>query len=256
MTARLYRAMQKQAPHVLIADSSPKFLRLSLEKFYTDKRVSFRLIRFLKEKKRLETLRESVDESIWSIGIDGIVSTNAIHLYYSLEQTLQSWKDILKTTGKLHVQSGNINNPDAAGAWIIDETVEHIHKAALEIVASQSGFASLRKLTADKDYMAAHDRLRQKYFLPVRPLSLYTNRIEKAGFKIENTTWRAITAHVDEWYDFLVVYHEGVLGWVGGARKVTGKAASPHDVSLRKALMRLAMEVVFEGKDHFKVLRT
>ena len=76
--------------------------------------------------------------------------------------------------------------------------------------------------------------------------------IEDAGFEIRDVVWKPITAQVDEWYDFLAVYHEGVLGWVGGAKKITGKAPSPHNISLRKALMRLAMEVVFEGKNQFE----
>ncbi len=252
LTARLMRAMKEKAPHVLIVDSSPKFLRLSLEKFCTENRVGFRLIRYLRQEKRLQNLSEVIDDSIWKRGVDGIVSTNAIHLYYQLPDTLKSWKDLLKPGGVVHVQSGNIRNPAAGDStWIIDETVDHINAAAIEIVKNGPGFDKLREYLKDKEHMKAHDILRKKYFLPVRPLDHYIKALEQSGLSIQECEWKPIKAEVDEWYDFLAVYHEGVLGWVGGAQKITGRAAKPHDVSLRKALMRLAMEKVFNGKDHF-----
>ena len=42
----------------LIVDSSPKFLRVALDKFGDEERVAFRLLRWLKEEKRLELLDE------------------------------------------------------------------------------------------------------------------------------------------------------------------------------------------------------
>jgi hypothetical protein len=38
---------------LLIVDSSPRFLRVTVDKFATDPRVAFRLLRFLKEEKRI-----------------------------------------------------------------------------------------------------------------------------------------------------------------------------------------------------------
>ena len=256
LTSRLMRAMKLNCPQIIIVDSSPKFLRLSLEKFCTDNRIAFRWLSFNRKEKRLSTLEECIDNSIWKRGVDGIVSTNAIHLYYELGQTLNSWKRILRPQGQLHIQSGNIRNPNTRDLWIIDETVEHIHKAAIKIVNSQNSFKSLRKFIDDDKHMEAHDTLRKKYFLPVRELSYYINLLENNGFEVCDLQSRPVDANVDEWYDFLSVYHDGVLGWVGGSEKIYNKKISSYFISLRKTLMRLAMEDVFNGKTHFQAAWT
>ena len=238
---------------VLIVDSSPKFLRLALEKSREDPRVAYRLIRFLRSEKRLESLAEVVDQSVWARGVDAVVSTNAIHLYYALDGTLKGWFDILKSGGVAYVQSGNIRNPDAEqNTWIIDETVEHIHRAALDIVKEDSDFAEYRSVLTDADYMEAHDQLRAKYFLPVRHVRHYQDAFLRAGFEVRSCVARTFDALVTDWYDFLSVYHEGVLGWIGGAEKIVGQAASDHEVIQRKRLMRMAMDRIFDGKNRFR----
>ena len=80
-------------------------------------------------------------------------------------------------------------------------------------------YSQFRDALTDSEYMSAHDKLRQKYFLPVRDLSFYEDIFRKVGFKMEPTENRLITARVDEWYNFIAVYHEGALGWIGGAQK-------------------------------------
>ena len=252
LAKRLIDASPDRQYGIIIADSSPKFLRLALEKFRTEPRLAFRLIQYLKEQRRLQTLDEVVDAEALGSLADGLVSTNAIHLYYGLQETLSSWKRMLRPGGRVYIQSGNINNPDAeTGSWIIDETVEHIHHAAVEMVRHQSEYKDLRSALDNHDYMQAHDRLRAKYFLPVRPLTTYTDAIEAAGLDITDVCCRSIPARVDEWNSFLSVYHEGVLGWVGGAQKITGEVASADVVERRKRLIRTAMDHVFEGSDTF-----
>ena len=253
---RLFRA-EKPAPHVLIVDSSPKFLRLALEKNKKNHKVGFRLIQYLREKRRLQLLEEVLSESFYTRKADGLVSTNAIHLYYQLPQTLRSWKGALRKGARVHIQSGNIRNPDAdPNVWIIDETVGAIHQTAMDIVRNQHEYATLRHLLDDDAYMKAHDALRKKYFLPVRPRSFYTDALVEAGFEEENTSYSYIDARVDQWYDFLVVYHEGVLGWVGGAQKITKKSASAEEIALRKELMWKAMQTLFSGNDTFQTVWT
>ena len=56
--------------------------------------------------------------------------------------------------------------------------------------------------------MAAHDVLRRKYFLPVRPLDHYLAALRSSGFEISSVRHRRIPARVTEWFDFLKVYHE------------------------------------------------
>jgi len=253
LTRRLLARPESEGFGVLIVDSSPKFLRLALEKSKGDGRVGYRLIRYLKEEKRLQSLREVVDESIWERGVDAIASTNAIHLYYELDGTMKGWFDILRPGGVAYVQSGNIRNPEAEeGAWIIDETVEHIHRAAMDIVRESDEFSEYQKVLSDKDYMGAHDSLRSKYFLPVRHVNHYQTAFEAAGFRLKSSVVRTFDALVTDWYDFLAVYHEGVLGWVGGATKITGAPATETDIVIRKKLMRMAMERIFDGKSSFR----
>ncbi|MAA77836.1 MAG: hypothetical protein CL916_01145 [Deltaproteobacteria bacterium] len=253
---RLFRS-KRPSPNVLIVDSSPKFLRLALEKNKNNEKVGFRLIRYLREKRRLQFLEEVLGDSFYNRKADGLVSTNAIHLYYQLPQTLRSWREALRIGAKVHIQSGNIRNPDAdPGVWIIDETVEAIHQTAMKLVRDQEEYAALRPLLENAAYMEAHDALRKKYFLPVRPRSFYTESLCEAGFAQVDTSYSYIDARVDQWYDFLVVYHEGVLGWVGGAQKITKKEASYDEIALRKALMWKSMQTLFSGKETFQTVWT
>jgi SAM-dependent methyltransferase len=257
LTRRLLARKAAADMGVVIVDSSPKFLRLALEKSKDDPRVAYRLIRFIREEKRLQSLDEVVDRSIWERGVDALASTNAIHLYYQLPDTVKAWFNILKPGGVAYIQSGNIRNPEAdEKTWIIDETVEHIHRAAIEIVGSDDEFQDYRQVLGDSDYMAAHDALRAKYFLPVRHVEHYRQSFVDAGFEIRSCEPHSIEARVTDWYEFLSVYHEGVLGWVGGAEKITGAAASDDDVEMRKRLIRISMDHIFEGKGAFNAVWT
>ena len=101
LTDRLLRRRQENAPQVLIVDSSPKFLRLALEKLQHHSNVGYRLIRYLKEERRLQHLNEVVESVLYERGVDAVVSTNAMHLYYNLPETIQSWRTILKKGGRL-----------------------------------------------------------------------------------------------------------------------------------------------------------
>lgn len=237
----------------VIVDASPKFLRLALEKLGADERLAFRWIRFLRDERRLET----VDEVLPDFAADALVSTNAIHLYYDLPGTLRSWQRVLKPGAKVFVQSGNIDNPDAGeGEWIIDETVEAIHRAAMEIARADDRFAAYRAGLDDAERMAKYDALRAKYFLPVRPLAFYVDALEAAGFRVEAKDHRPIEADVQEWYDFLAVYHDGVLGWLGGAEKIEGAPPADAAVRDRLALIRLAMDRLFGGAAEFRACWT
>ena len=80
-------------------DVSSKFLRVALESFRDDERVVFRLLRWLKAEKRLQSLDEVVGSDLLDRGADAITSTNAIHLYYDLDETLASWACVLRSRG-------------------------------------------------------------------------------------------------------------------------------------------------------------
>jgi hypothetical protein len=214
--------------------------------------MAFRHIRFLRDERRIEKLDEVVGAEMLARGVDGIVSTNAVHLYFGLADTVRAWREVLRPSGRLFIQSGNIKNPDLPDdEWIIDETVEVIHEHALEIARRDDRYAQYRAATENEDYMVKHDGLRRKYFLPVRSLEYYLDTLRAEGFDVTSVRHRRIPARVSEWHDFLSVYHEGVLGWVGGASKVVGMAASPEVIEDRLALMRAAMEAVFDDAFEF-----
>lgn len=249
---RLLPAVGGRRMGVVEVDSSPKFLAMALAKFREDPRVAFRLVRYLKEEKRLQTLDETLGGAMVERGVDALVSANAIHLYYGLEETLRSWARCVRPGGLVHVQSGNIRTPDGPkGAWIIDDTVAAVDAAARTIVRAESSFARHRGALDDKERMAAHDAFRGKVFLAPRPLEYYLSALRGAGFAIERVWTRPIAAKADEWHEFLAAYSDAVLGWVGGSEKVEGRAPTPADLEDRLRLMRLALGVVLTGNESF-----
>jgi SAM-dependent methyltransferase len=234
---------------IVNVDASPKFLRLSLEKLRDDERIAFRLIRYLKEERRLQLVEEVLGSPLLERKTDGLVSANAIHLYYDLADTLASWRRVLRDDGRAFVQSGNIGLTESRpGLWIIDATVVALQRAAAEIVRGDERFAAYRALLGDDEYMRAHAEYAQKIFPPVRPLDEYLQAFRAAGLDPVDVTVRPIEAHVEDWRDFLGVYHDGILGWVGGAEKVTGEPASEDGVADRRELLRLAFDRLFHGE--------
>lgn len=252
LAQRLLQALPDRRFGILIADSSPKFLRLALEKLGGSEQMAFRLIQYLKAEKRLQLVEEAVGERLQERGVDAIASTNAIHLYYDLPDTLRSWRKVLRPGGRVFVQSGNIGRTDlSAGAWIIDETVEAIHRQAMDLVRREPAWAAYRPVLDDAGKLAAYDSLRRKFFLPVRPLDYYLETLRAAGFEILSERYERIEAKVADWREFLAAYHEGVLGWVGGSARVEGVEPEEGAVRDRLQILDRAMAGIFEGRDRF-----
>ena len=234
---------------MMIVDSSPKFLRVALERFKGDERVALRWLRYLKDEKRLQRLREVVEPQVQA---DVIVSTNAIHLDYDLEDALRSRDEVLKPGGRVFVNSGNVRNPGARpNEWIIDETVYVIHEVATGIVRTDPRFAQYRDALDDRERMDRHLEFRDRVFLAPRPLDYYLDAMRASGLVIDEVGDRAIEADVGEWFEFLAAYHDAVLGWVGGTQKVDGVAPSDEAVADRRQLMREALDVIFGGRSTF-----
>ncbi|HWG90221.1 MAG TPA: hypothetical protein VNZ52_05155 [Candidatus Thermoplasmatota archaeon] len=237
---------------IVNVDSSPKFLRLSLEKLRRDERVGFRLIQYLKAEKRLQFLEEVLPVSSVGGALDGLMSTNAIHLYYGLPDTLASWARCVRPGGRVFIQSGNIARADGERrGWIIDTTVEALQETARAIVWEDSRYAPYRDAMMDEARQARYDDLRHKYFIPVRPLRYYLDALDEAGFDLLQVRHLPVQARTKEWYQFLSVYHEGVLGWVGGVDKIEGKPPTAGAVRDRLDLLRAALDRVFQGAPEF-----
>ena len=251
LTRRLLEKIHYSAG-LLNVDASPKFLRVALENFAADDRVAFRLLRWLRDEKRLEQLDEVVGPAIAARGADVLTSTNAIHLYYDLDQTLASWARTLRPGGLAFICSGNMQNPDSPPEnWIIDDTVAKVNEIAAALVASEPAFEEYRPALEDSAAMARHARLRDKVFVPVRPLGQYLAAFEEAGFKVLHVFDETIYARIDEWYQLLSTYHDGVLSWVGGSEKVEGAPPSAAAVRDRLFLIRYSLDKLFPGQECF-----
>ena len=237
---------------ILNVDASPKFLRVALESFRDDERVAFRLLQWLKAEKRLQSLDEVTGPDLLDRGANAITATNAIHLYYDLDETLTSWARALRPGGLAFVCSGNMHNPHARpGEWIIDETVARVNDIAADIVHTEPAFAEYRETLDDGALMSRHAKLREKVFVPVRPLELYLQAFEDAGFTVLHVFEETIFARVDEWYRLLCTYHDGVLSWVGGSEKVEGAPPSAEAIRQRLFLIKYSLEKLFPGQDSF-----
>jgi len=257
LASRLLEEVPERSFGMLVVDSSPKFLRVSLEKLGGQERVAFRLIRYLKDERRLQRLDEVLDRSLLERGVAAIVSTNAIHLYYGLEDTVASWHALLRPQGRLFVQSGNIGHSSLpSGAWIIDDTVEAIHQAAVDIVRANDAYSQYRPSLENHDRLAAYEALRRRFFLPVRPLEHYLSVLQTAGFRIHEVVHLPIEARVDQWYEFLSTYHEGVLGWIGGSARVEGVTPPDSAVQDRLRVLGESMTRVFCGRPTFEAVWT
>ena len=132
----------------LIVDASAKFLRVALEKYRDDPRVALRLLRFLREEKRLESLDEVLPADMT---VDAIAAVNAIHLYPDLDEVAAAWVRALRPGGRVFINSGNLRNPRAAaGEWILDETVWVINDLAEGLVRSRPEYAHYRSCSTTR----------------------------------------------------------------------------------------------------------
>lgn len=239
-------------PRILMMDSSPKYLKLSYDKFGNNYKFFFRLIKYLKEENRLQTIDESIGEDYKEL-LDGIICTNAIHLYPTISDTIKSWDKLLVKGGKLLINSGNIFNSSMdSESKLIDQTVNEIDKLSYRIVKETPKYSKYCDLINDVDYIKKHDSLRDKYFLPVKNIEYYTDEILKNNFKILEIKTINIDAKVDEWFEFLKVYHEGIISWVGGANKITGVEPKKDAVEDRIDIIKLALNEMFNNNNDFK----
>jgi len=237
---------------ILNVDASAKFLRVAIENLGGDERAAFRLLRWLKHEQRLQLIDEVVEPSLLDRGADVLTATNAIHLYDNLAETLTSWTRVLKPGGLVLIGSANVSNKRARpGDWIIDETVAKVNEIAAELVLKEPAFERYRANLENTAAFDAHTKLREKVFVPVRPLDYYLDTFRECRYEVVHVFDSTIFARVDEWSDFLATYHDGVLSWVGGSEKVDGHGPSPEALRDRLFLIRYGMEKLFPAQESF-----
>lgn len=242
-----------EAVGLLDVDSSRKFLRLAIDKLGDEEQVAFRRIRYLDERERLQFVDEILDPALLEPGIDVITSTNAIHLYYNLPETLASWRRVVDDDGHVLVQSGNIDRTERPeDRWIIDATVRAVDEAARRIVREDEAYARHRSILEDEERMARYEALRDRFFLPARGVDHYVCQLTDAGFTVERVVRRPVEVDAEEWSEFLQVYDEGVLGWVGGSERIEDDPPTEEDLAERAELIDRALERVLEGAESFE----
>jgi SAM-dependent methyltransferase len=237
---------------VVIVDASAKFLRIAHDKYKDDSRFAARLLHFDKENRRLQTLSEVLGSQLTKRGVDAIAATNAIHLYPDLDDVATAWRKALKPGGRVFINSGNMRNPRAKpGEWILDETVWVINDLAGSLVRSESKYEKYRAALDDVERIAKHHEHRDRVFLRPRPLEFYTETLERNGLRVIDEKETTVVARVDEWFQLLTAYHDAVLGWVGGTKRIEAEEPSPEAVQDRLAIIRDAMDKIFGGRETF-----
>ncbi|MDX6275853.1 MAG: ubiE/COQ5 methyltransferase family, partial [Frankiales bacterium] len=249
---RLRLRIFDRAVGTIVVDASAKFLRVAHEKYKDDPRFAARLLRFIKEEKRLQNLDEVLGPDLLERGVDAIAAVNAIHLYPDLDEVARSWVRSLKPGGKVFINSGNLRNPNAKpGEWILDETVWVINDLAESLVRSEPAYAKHREALDDVERLKAHHAHRDRVFMQPRPLSFYTDALERNGLSVSDIGQRTIVADVDEWFELMTAYHEAVLGWVGGTKRIEGQDPDEEALRDRLTIMRHAIDTIFGGRKTF-----
>jgi SAM-dependent methyltransferase len=254
---RLRLRIFDRAVGTLVVDASAKFLRVAQHKYHDDPRFAARLLRYIKDERRLQNLDEVLGPELLQRGVDAIAAVNAIHLYPDLDEVASAWVRALRPGGRVFVNSGNLRNPSAKpGEWILDETVWVINDLAESLVRSHPDYARHRPVLDDSERLAAHHAHRDRVFMQPRPLDYYTDALTRNGLTVTDIGQETIVAVVDEWFELMTAYHEAVLGWVGGTRRVEGHEPSEEDVKDRLAIMRHAIDTIFGGRETFKACWT
>ena len=242
----------------VIVDSSPKFLRVALEKFRDDPDVGLRLLRFLKPEKRLQRL-------------DEVLGPRAARAPGRRDRVDQRDPPVSRPGRHRRVVAAS----PAPGGPRADQLRQHPQPACppqrVDPRRDRVGGRRPRRGPG-----AQRPRVRQ----PTAPTSTTRNAWRptpptatacssnpgrwtstsrpwsSAGLKVESVREASIEARVDDWYELLRTYHDAVLGWVGGTEKIDGAPPSPEAVADRLALIRHAMDVLFHGRAKFQACWT
>jgi ubiquinone/menaquinone biosynthesis C-methylase UbiE len=238
---------------IVIVDASPRFLRVALEQFRDDPRVAFRLLHPVDgDKRRLQGLDEAIGPVLRERGVDGLVSTNAVHLYSDLTETFRAWWRVLRPDAQVFVQSGDIRNPEGRpGEWLISEVVERVREVAKDIALEDDSYTQYRAVLRDTARMEQYETLWRKVFLPLRPVAAYRSALAQAGFRVGDTITRSVDVGVLEWFEATSVYPD-LLAWVGGSPRVDGRKPTPAEVQDQLRLLKQSFVETFPNRDVYQ----
>ena len=193
---------------------------------------------FLLEKKEKDyaTLADTIGKEV----ANHVVSANTLHLVPNLEYTFRGIAAALKPNGTFTFQSGNITRDERpVGALMVDDTVKRVHDIALDIVRTDTKFASYKK---DLDLRIRMNESQRKFVFPdTRSINVYLDALKKAGFDYQEPHFKLFKVQYDDWLKFLRVrrLQAGILPEIGG------NDPSPKEESDRDELITLATNKLF-----------
>ena len=216
--------LRPRSRHASIVDSSPKFLRVALDRFRDDERVAFRRLRYLKDESGSSTStrcsaaasaarRARLDER------DPPLRRPRRHA--------RAWARVLKPGGTRSDQLRQRPQPARRrDEWIIDETVYVVHEVAIGLVAHGAALRGLPRRARRPRAHARYLEYRDRVFLAPRPLDFYLDALRAAGFEIAAGERARRSRPTSRVVRVPRAYADAVLGWVGGSAKWT---AATHE---------------------------
>lgn len=251
-TERLLRNHNGRA-RVLNVDVSPRYMRLAAERFKYDDRVALRLLNKSNDALGFQSIDEVADGLIPNSGADILTSTNAIHLYTGLPEALESWHRVMRSGGLVLISTGDMSNPKRTlSDWRLHDTVATVNEIALDVVRTDSRFEQYRNKAEDEDLLNSYASLRDYVYPTIKPIDLYLDSLSDAGLKPIHHFEVPVNITVRDLIDALSPYHEVILGWVGGSRKVEGRSPTKRALEDRSFLIRHCAETLYDGRGHFQ----
>lgn len=251
-TERLLRSCTGRA-RVLNTDVSPRYLRLAAERFRHDDRVALRLLRKSNDALGFQSVDEVANDVIPNFSADVLTSTNAIHLYTGLPETLESWHRVIRPGGLVLISTGDMSNPNRSlSDWRLHDTVSTVNEIALNAVRTDSRFEQYRDKVEDEDLLKAYASLQDYVYPAIKPVDLYLDSLSDAGLKPLHYFEVPVNITAENLIDALSPYHEIILGWVGGSRKVEGRSPTKRALKDRLLLIRHCAEKLYDARDHFQ----
>lgn len=228
---------------IINVDVSPRYLRVALDKFRSNPNVALRLLKHLEVERKYQEVCDVLGDSLSKRGVDILTSTNSIHLYGDVRETLESWYRALRSNGRVLISSGDMGgngDSELSGSvsnWNLHGTVETVNEIAQQAIATVDKFAEYRDVANDSSIMTAYAEFRRKVYPATRSVDFYLDALSQAKLRPLHCYQSALSVSEKDLVDALLPYHSVVLGWVGGTRKIGGIEPSSEDVRNRTLLI-------------------
>lgn len=241
------------AIRILNVDASPRYMRIAVDRFKDDHRVALRLLGKDRDSGKLERFDTVAKELVEEPGVDVLTSTNAIHLYPDLQDTLESWYRVLRPGGLVIFTTGDmINSSGVASNWSLHDAVGTVNDLAREVIEKEPMFKKYRDKIDDSDTLEEYASLRKRVYPSPKPIDLYLKLLSDAGIPAQYHFERTINVSAEDMIDALAPYHDIVLGWVGGSKKVEGYPPTRESVRDRMFLIRYCIEKLYACREYYQ----